>query len=139
VPGVLLALAAAGFLLLALRRFQPSLAFAVPAGASGSAIGHLASRLGQLRGASLGLALGLLPCGMIYAALAASASSGPVIGGLGMLACGLGTVPALIAVGLLGHAVARRWHTTAHRAAPWVLTANGVLLLALSWRALAGA
>lgn len=139
VPGILLALAAAGLLLLALRRFQPAFAFALPAGASGSGIGQFASRLGQLRGVPLGLALGLLPCGMVYAALTASASGGPVIGGLGMLAFGLGTVPALIAVGLVGHAAARRWEAAARRAAPWVLTANGVLLFALAWRALAGA
>jgi sulfite exporter TauE/SafE len=140
VPALMLALAATLFLLLALRRFQPGLVFA--GATTNGGIARLAARLGtagRLRGLPLGLALGLLPCGLVYAALVASAAGGPVVGGLAMLAFGLGTVPALVAVGLLGHAAARRWHIAAHRAAPWVLAANGVVLLALSWRALAGA
>jgi len=162
VPGLLLALAAAGFLVLAMRRLQPGLAvpgFGMARPATGGTAGWgnglaaLASRFtsnrfisnrmasggrlhGRSQGLALGLALGLLPCGMVYAALAASASGGAVIGGLGMLAFGLGTVPALVAVGLLGHALARRWQATVNRAAPWVLAANGLLLVALAWQAL---
>ncbi len=140
-PAVLLALAAAGFLMLALRRFQPALA--MPGGGSSTpGIAALAARfggIGQLRGLPLGLALGLLPCGMVYAALAAAASAGAVIGGLAMLAFGLGTVPALIAVGLLGHAAARRWQGAVNRAAPWLLAGNAVLLMVLAWRTLAAA
>ncbi len=139
VPGLLLALAAAGFLVLALKRFHPAVAFA---SAGGNRIATLAARFGaagQLRGLPLGLALGLLPCGMVYAALAAAASGGSVIGGLAMLSFGLGTVPALVAVGLLGHAAARRWQSAINRAAPWLLAGNAVLLMALAWRTLAAA
>lgn len=141
-PAVLLALAAAGFLVLALRRFQPAFATAGRAGTATPGIAALAARfggIGQLRGLPLGLALGLLPCGMVYAALAAAASAGAVIGGLAMLAFGLGTVPALIAVGLLGHAAARRWQGAVNRAAPWLLAGNAVLLMVLAWRTLAAA
>lgn len=143
VPAALLALAAAGFLLLAMRRFQPGFAFAGPGIPSGPGWGNrlatLAGRIGnvRMRGLKLGLALGLLPCGLVYAALAAASASGALLGGLGMLAFGLGTVPALVVVGLLGHAAARHWQTAANRAAPWVLAGNGLLLLALAWRALA--
>ena len=102
-------------------------------------VATLAGRIGngRMRGLKLGLALGLLPCGLVYAALAAASASGALLGGLGMLAFGLGTVPALVVVGLLGHAAARHWQTAANRAAPWVLAGNGLLLLALAWRALA--
>ena len=144
VPGVLLALAAAGFLLLALRRFHPALATVGHARTHGfgNGVTALAARFGafgRVRGLPLGLALGLLPCAMVYAALAAAASGGTVIGGLGMLAFGLGTVPALIMVDLLGHAAARRWQSAVNRAAPWLLAGNALLLMALAWRTLASA
>ncbi|MEJ2541278.1 MAG: sulfite exporter TauE/SafE family protein [Gemmatimonadota bacterium] len=46
-----------------------------------------------------GMANGLLPCGLVYAALAVPVATGdPVVGALSMLAFGLGTVPALVAM-----------------------------------------
>jgi sulfite exporter TauE/SafE len=55
---------------------------------------------------TLGLMLGLLPCGLIYAALLESAATAsPTIGALTMLAFGLGTVLALMLVGLASSAV----------------------------------
>lgn len=48
-----------------------------------------------------GLANGLLPCGLVYAALAVPVASGDaLVGALSMLAFGLGTVPALVAMTL---------------------------------------
>ena len=45
-------------------------------------------------GYPLGVVLGFLPCGFLYAALATTAASGsPLLGALGMLAFGLGTAP----------------------------------------------
>jgi hypothetical protein len=56
-----------------------------------------------------GLAWGWLPCGMVYAALAAAAfAGGPANGAAAMLAFGLGTAPALLAAGL-GAAHLRAW------------------------------
>ena len=44
----------------------------------------------------------LPPCGFLYAALAAAAAAGnPALGALRMLAFGLGTTPALVAVGIV--------------------------------------
>ncbi|NVK21237.1 MAG: sulfite exporter TauE/SafE family protein [Kangiellaceae bacterium] len=52
----------------------------------------------------VGLLWGLLPCGLVYSALAmASTSSSPVNGFLTMLAFGLGTLPALLAAGVFSH------------------------------------
>lgn len=49
----------------------------------------------------LGLAWGLLPCGLVYSILLLAASTAdPVGGSLVMLAFGLGTMPAMIATGL---------------------------------------
>ena len=48
-----------------------------------------------------GMANGLLPCGLVYAALAVPMASGdPLVGALSMVAFGLGTVPALVAMTL---------------------------------------
>lgn len=68
------------------------------------------------RGVRLGLLLSALPCGLLYAALAAAAASGSALaGGLAMLTFVLGTFPALGAVALLGRffgqAVGPRWRT----------------------------
>lgn len=65
------------------------------------------------RGVRLGLLLSALPCGLLYAALAAAGSGSALAGGLAMLAFVLGTVPALAGVALLGRffgqAVGPRW------------------------------
>lgn len=47
---------------------------------------------------------GLLPCGLVYAALAWSLTAGDALSGaLGMLGMGLGTLPAALGTGWLGH------------------------------------
>lgn len=62
------------------------------------------------KGYALGVALGFLPCGLLYGALAAAAGSGsPAIGALAMAAFALGTAPSLIGVGYAGAFFGRRW------------------------------
>jgi len=57
----------------------------------------------------LGLALGFLPCGLSWTAfLGAAATGGPVPGLLAALAFGLGTLPGLLAAGLLAAAFGQR-------------------------------
>ena len=86
----------------------------------------------------LGLMLGLLPCGLLYGALAAAAGTGSAIdGALAMAAFALGTVPALIVVAWLGLIARRRLKSlTAWLATP-LLIANAVLMLALAAQRLA--
>lgn len=81
------------------------------------------------RGYGLGVVLGFIPCGLLYAALAASASLGGWLAGLmGMLAFTAGTVPMLVAVGLAGHVAFRLWRQPFVRLAPWLLLVNGLVL-----------
>jgi uncharacterized protein len=88
-------------------------------------------------GYPLGIVLGFLPCGFLYAALATTAASGsPLLGAFGMLAFGLGTVPALVAVGIAGQAAGRRWQRGVAAAAPAVMLLNSALLTALAVRGL---
>ncbi len=109
--------------------------------------GRLVARLvaqfpGRIAGRSLpsglllGLTLGFLPCGFLYAALtAAAASLDPLTGAVGMAAFALGTVPALVVVGLAGQAAGRRWQAGLARLSPAVLAANAAVLLVLAWQA----
>lgn len=70
----------------------------------------LSARPGPGRGFLLGVALSALPCGLLYAALAAAAASGSALAGaLAMLAFVIGTVPALAGVALLGRFFGRRF------------------------------
>jgi hypothetical protein len=137
-----LLLAAAGlFVLHALRRAVPALRGLLPGlqhappGWS-RAIARLTRNLDRSRrsgGYWLGVALGFLPCGFLYAALAATAASGsPVLGALGMVAFGVGTAPALIAVGIAGQAAGQRWQRGTAVAAPTVMLLNAALLSALA-------
>jgi sulfite exporter TauE/SafE len=84
----------------------------------------------------LGVALGFLPCGFLYTALAVTgAAQSAAAGALGMAAFGLGTVPTLLVVGIAGQFAARRWQ---HRLAAWVPALsvfNAVLLALLAVRA----
>jgi sulfite exporter TauE/SafE len=86
----------------------------------------------------LGIALGFLPCGLLYAALAAAAGTGSAVGGgLAMLAFVLGTMPNLLAVGLLGSLAGARWTGAARAATPPLMLVNAVLLASTAWHALA--
>jgi sulfite exporter TauE/SafE len=94
----------------------------------------LAGPAGPGRGFALGIALGFLPCGFLYGALAAAAAGGdPIIGAAAMAAFALGTAPSLFAVALLGEAAGRRWRLLAARFAPAAFTANAVILAWTAW------
>ncbi len=138
--GALLLVAALLFVGLALRRLVPAwhawlpAATAAPPGFVGliARVTRGVDRSTVAGGLLLGLALGSLPCGFLYAALtAASASGGPVSGAFAMMAFGLGTVPSLIAVGIAGQAAGRRWERVTSAAAPAVMLLNAGVLAAL--------
>ncbi len=90
------------------------------------------------RGYALGLALGFLPCGLLYGALAAAAASGdPLSGAFAMIAFTLGTVPALLAVGLAGHVAGQRWQGLVAGVTPVLMVFNAAALTYLAWRTVA--
>jgi len=81
----------------------------------------------------LGMALGLLPCGLIYAALVKSLASGSAVGGaLGMMAFGLGTATSLLAIGVLSTSFRGRLTRWSSQIAAVAVIAMGTALL---WRA----
>lgn len=82
----------------------------------------------SLRFAALGLLWGFLPCGLVYSALALSAASGAALaGGATMLAFGLGTLPAMLAVTLAGTAFTRRFSGL------WTRRAAGLLMIVFAF------
>lgn len=89
------------------------------------------------RGYALGLALGFLPCGLLYGAVAAAASGGALAAALAMSAFALGTVPALVVVGVAGEVAGRRWQGLTGRLAPGLLMLNAGLLTYMAWRLVA--
>ncbi|WP_029010681.1 sulfite exporter TauE/SafE family protein [Azospirillum halopraeferens] len=86
------------------------------------------------RGYGLGLALGFIPCGLLYGAVAAAAASGSALtGAAGMAAFALGTLPSLLMVGLAGQFAARTWRTAVAHAAPLIMAVNAGVLGWMAW------
>jgi len=95
-----------------------------------SGIGQLLKQNPSSATFSVGLLNGLLPCGMVYAALAgAIAMSGAAEGGLFMALFGLGTLPLLLAVSVLGRSFSLSIRQKIRIAQPILLTVVGLLLL----------
>lgn len=82
----------------ALAELVPQPKFAVPGLVRAGAM--LARREGPLERYLFGIATGLLPCGMVYAALALAIAAGtPLLGAATMVAFGLGNAPVLTLLG----------------------------------------
>jgi sulfite exporter TauE/SafE len=89
----------------------------------------------------LGLLLGFLPCGLIYAALLKAVDTGSALGGaVSMLAFGAGTAGALLAIGLFSSAITARFGRYANTFATAGVMLLGAFLLArgLGWGGVMG-
>lgn len=96
-------------------------------------VGRLVSAGGVGNRFSLGLALGFLPCGLIYAALLKSMATGDALEGAEtMMAFGAGTAGALLALGVFSSALRIRVNRWGSRFAAVGVTLMGVVLV---WRA----
>lgn len=142
IVAALLGLAAAAFLLQALGRGVRVL----PKAVSTYGIGWLSRRLAALAeplivrahnpGARylLGAVLGFLPCGLLYGALAAAATAGSAAAGaLAMGVFTLGTVPALVAVGIAGSTLMKRFGGAVQAAVTVLTLANAAALSYLAF------
>lgn len=78
----------------------------------------------------LGLMVGFLPCPLPMGMLAISAASGNVFNGMALMAgVGAGTAPGLLAVGLFGSGLDKRFAKVGMRIAGLVVIAMGLLLI----------
>lgn len=99
-----------------------------------SAFARLVNKTGLSAIFSLGMLNGLLPCGLVYLALAGALTTASWQSGVFyMMAFGLGTLPLLLAVTLLGQMSGLKIQKYLRKAYPVVLTLMGGFLI---WRAL---
>ncbi len=85
------------------------------------------------RGYLLGIALGLLPCGLVYAALLAVAARGdPLTAIMGMILFGIGTIPALIGVGVGGQLAFQKFRKVLRFVFPVLMFMNSVTLFVMA-------
>jgi len=75
----------------------------------------------------LGIVLGFLPCGMLYAVFAKAAATQSVLGGgLTMLAFGLGTFPAMLLTGVTAHTISSRLRKRLYQVAAVLVIVLGI-------------
>lgn len=138
IPAIALVIGALLFLALGVRGLRGSLEGAI----SGAGIGAQLSRFAKpllakprgWRGVGLGMVLGFLPCGLLYAAIgAAAATSDPLAAAMSMAAFTLGTFPMLWLVGYLGGWAQRRWARFARPVMPAIALLNAVVLGGMAW------
>lgn len=115
--------------------------FAWPARGGSWLVGRWVARLktalgGMIRRRSVGSHFmfgglnGLLPCGLVYVACAAAATTGSVVSGARyMLVFGLGTVPMMFGLGLAGRYLHARLQGRIQRLIPFTLGVMAVLLI----------
>ena len=78
----------------------------------------------------LGMANGLLPCGMIYIALAATLSFTEVLQSVSFMAMfGAGTLPAMMLVGYAGQLIKPAWRNSFRKLVPVFISLMGVVLI----------
>jgi sulfite exporter TauE/SafE len=81
-----------------------------------------------------GMVWGWLPCGLVYAALTLAATAGDVSkSALTMLAFGLGTLPAVMGVGIMTHVLTRLSRMQRFKQVVGLLMMTLALLAALPW------
>jgi len=90
----------------------------------------LKNRSGNSTFLLLGMANGLLPCGMVYIALAATLSFYKVYEGVGFMAMfGAGTLPAMMLLGYSGHMIGPAVKRIFRKSIPYFITATGIVLI----------
>lgn len=93
-------------------------------------INPLSQNKGYLARYFLGIILGFLPCGLVFAALMITITIGNItLSALGMILFGLGTVPALFIVALLGNVIFKKWQKNFIKISRIIMVFNGLSLL----------
>lgn len=81
----------------------------------------------------MGMTLGLIPCGLVIAALMAAATAPTALqAGLAMVAFSIGTMPALVMIGLFGHTVQRRFPVFSRHVPRFAMAVSSLWLFTLA-------
>lgn len=125
-----LALALSGLGLLGLLPLQPWLASIQPARLIGRWLNALMISKRPAAPFGLGLANGLLPCGPVYSmSLLAAAGGNPLAGASLMLVFGLGTLPAMLGLGLATSRLSLHWRSRLYQLAALLVIIVGLQLI----------
>ncbi len=78
----------------------------------------------------IGLLNGLLPCGLVYLAIAGAIGTGDIITGtLFMILFGLGTLPLMLGISLLGNMVSLKIRKKINKATPILVVVIGIIFI----------
>ena len=126
--GAILIAGAAG----AFHQAAPALAALMrPVTRASAAVAALRAKHGQVGAFVAGAVNGLLPCGLVYAALTAAVAQGDQIRSLALMAAfWAGTLPALVAVCLSGNRLRRLAFIRERRMLPVAIALAGLVLVA---------
>jgi sulfite exporter TauE/SafE len=102
-----------------------------------SFIGKLKMKLGKLLNMRslkallfIGILNGLLPCGLVYIALAGALANGSALSGsVFMFIFGLGTLPMLLAISVLGNTISNKIRKQMSKAIPVIVVLVGMLFI----------
>lgn len=93
-------------------------------------LGQRLGRKSHLNLWTIGLLNGLLPCGLVYMALAgAVAMATPFDGGIFMFAFGLGTIPLMLSVSIFGSKIQLTYRNKIKKIIPYFVIAIGLLFI----------
>lgn len=78
----------------------------------------------------IGLLNGLLPCGLVYVAVAGAINTGDVVSAMMYMALfGMGTIPVMLMVSLAGSMISIKWRIFINKLSPYVIVLLGVLFI----------
>ena len=114
--------------------FLPALPFVTPAKALHERVsrtmGRVAGQQSALTPLVLGLLWGLIPCGFLYTGQLRAVATGSWLGGLSVMAAfGVGTVPAMVGMGMVTAVLSQDRRSQLFRLGGWITIVIGVLLL----------
>lgn len=93
-------------------------------------MGRILASKSPLKPLGIGMANGILPCGLVFMGLAGALATGSATNGaLFMAAFGLGTMPVLFAFMALAHKISWRFRFALQRATPYLVGVLGLLLI----------
>ncbi len=85
---------------------------------------------GALALLGIGLLNGILPCGLVYVAVAGAINTGDVVSAMFYMALfGAGTIPVMLAVSMAGTMISLKLRVFVHKLSPYVIVLLGVLFI----------
>jgi uncharacterized protein len=79
---------------------------------------------------TIGLLNGILPCGLVYVGIAGAINTGEVVSAMSYMALfGLGTIPVMLTITLIGNFLSASVRSTISRVTPYIIILLGILFI----------